>query len=97
MIDDLFEEGLLHIRVEHPKLYPTLVLYLNGVKLIDIAKARKLGIHGTRRQIKEGKKFLIEFLESHSVTAEFILDGRSVPRLLFGKVNLLFPSSSKKS
>lgn len=97
MIEDLFQEGLARMRIERPKIYPTLVLYLNGATLIQISKARDLGIKGTRRQIKEGKKFLVAFLEAHSISAQFILDGRSVPKVLFGKVNLLFPSSSKKS
>lgn len=97
MIEDLFQEGLHFVRLNHPKIYPTLVLYLNGATLKEISTQRSLGISNTRREIQEGKKYLSQFLEAHSITMEFILDGRSVPRPLFGKVNLLFPSFSKKS
>lgn len=97
MIEDLFQEGLLFIRLEHPKIYPTLVLYLNGATLKEISAERNLGMSNASREIQKGKKYLREFLEAHSITMEFILDGRSVPRPLFGKVNLLFPSFSKKS
>lgn len=94
-ISDLFQEGLIMIRMSYPKVYPSFIKYLDGIKISELATQQNIPITTARRNIRIAKTALIEFLAEHSVTARFVLDGRSVPRALFGKVNLLFPSAKK--
>jgi hypothetical protein len=94
-ISELFQEGLIMIKMMHPKVYPSFVKYLDGVKISDLAAQQGIPITTARRNIRIAKTTLIDFLAEHSITTKFVLDGRNVPRALFGKVNLLFPSLKK--
>lgn len=92
IVEEIFQEGLLEIQIDHPKIFKTLSLYLQGVPAKEINKGIDESLDNTRRDIKIGRKLLKDYLRKHSITVDFILDGRSVPRALIGKIDLLFPS-----